>query len=256
MQSKEGKCVVCLKPISNSFTCSNQCAGLLSQSSKEVKILREQFNTPEKKKIREFLFKQIPELPFEKTPLGCNILDFWGGGLFSDYIIDQSITVKNHCDDVNLYELDSNKKLWPALRKYALIKNQDSLVQNQNITVIPYCGSLAEFVHKMTVKNHVSFDLIWLDYCGTYQNLREDTEFVKKISTPKTLIAVTVCRWADDAIDKRHREKDMGMIISDYLPLHRKIYEKYYTKKGNMIFNVFRASSKLLKQKWTTQLYG
>lgn len=244
---------LCEKPITRCFTCSPICAGKLAQSSKEVNILREQFNTPEKAKIRKYLYGLLTKVECEKPKAGLNILDFWGGGLFSDYVLDQHDTVKNHVDDVNLYELDSNKDLWPALRKYALLKNHCSHVKNHGYYVTPFCGSLAEFVQQTRVKNHQQLDLIWLDYCKTYKDLREDMQYVKQISSPKTVLAVTVSYWGDETIDRKHRTKNIESVINDYLPLHRQIKHESY---GIMEFYVFKAKSKLLKQAWTTQLYG
>lgn len=154
--------------------------------------LRSRFNNKDKQRVREYIFKNYlkPMRSCEEPRQICfTILDFWGGGLFSDYVISKSKEINKK---IILYEIDNNKKLWPDLIQYAKDKNQHRVVKNQRIDVKPFCGSLVNFVqnHVTSVKNQgVSVDLIWLDYCGTIK--QEDLEAIKSITGPKTVIILT-----------------------------------------------------------------
>ena len=197
------QCVICQKPIkscakpsTNCFTCSLSCASKLAWSTRYANQLRKRFSYPEKNKIREIIFKRYikPSCLCEKPIINCfNVLDFWGGGLFSDYVIDQIQCVKNPKTPVNLYEIDSDKKLFPALRKYAIEKNQHKVMKNQakGVKIVPFCGSLAEFVHKLNMKNQINTDLIWLDYCGMGDSLKEDLEVLSSLIGKKTNLVMT-----------------------------------------------------------------
>ena len=242
-------CPACDKKLQiNKRTCSWKCAGILAHSSKYANQLRKEFDNPEKQQIRKYLYKLIKNQGHSVNNHGGFVLDFWGGGLFSDYILDQEQRVNNHFIPV-LYEIDENPKLFPALKDYANRKNQECFVKNQRAYVQPFCGSLAKFVQGKNVNNQRMCDFIWLDYFGTFKKLRDDMEFVEKISEVDTIIAITLCRRGDDSIDRQSRKKDVATLVSDYLPLHRETFHKAYGGKSGMEIYIYKVSAKLRRMK-------
>lgn len=245
-QLKEGK-----------WTCTPQCAGKLASSWRVANDLKRKFNTEDKNYIREKLYSFIKNHTtlVQNQGTAVSILDLWGGGLFSDYILDRIKNVQNHGGFV-LYEIDNNPKLFPALKDYANRKNQNVHVKNQEVVVIPFCSSLAEFFHICTVKNQSLVDFIWLDYCGGIVNLRKDIELVKKVVGKDTIIAVTLMRARDNQIDGQNRHKSVDGIVSDYLPLHKRFYtHSYSSDAGNMELYVYKIDSKLKKFKYLSFLF-
>lgn len=161
--------------------------------NKTTQELRLRFDNKEKQQLRERIVNNYiikPNKLCEKPSPKCfTILDFWGGGLFPDYVISRIKEIKRK---IILYEIDNNKKLWPDLIQYAKDKNQNMSVKNQTVVVKPFCGSLANFIQHQQkhVKNHgCHVDLIWLDYCGTIK--QDDLEAIKSIVGPKTVIVLT-----------------------------------------------------------------
>jgi len=172
----------------------------LERSLKLKRELRKKFDTPGKSKIREFLFNKtiLPRRSCEEPIKSCiSILDFYGGGLNVDYIIkrvNQAGYVKNHGTFVKIYSIESNKQLWPAMIEHAKRVNQGQGVKNQNrfVKMIPFCGSLANFVHTQNVKNQISFDSIWLDYCDMGKGLEKDLRAIRPLVSQKTLLAISI----------------------------------------------------------------
>ena len=228
------KCVVCgkpwpgcEKPKHSCFTCSQSCAGKLAQSVKLTNILRKQFDNKEKNKIRQYIFNKFvkPSLICEEPVRKCfNILDFWGGGLFSDYVIDHRPDVKNHFNIVNLYEVEKDKKLFPALKKYAREKNHYKIVKNHVPNVIPICSSLAKFVQSHNVKNQRGFDLIWLDYCEAGGRKEKDIEYASRILKEGGVLAIT-CAWP---LSSKHT---INHFVDKYFPSFSLVKEKEYQGK-------------------------
>ena len=278
-------CVVCQKPLVKCerpnnlcFTCSPSCAGKLAASVREVNKAKKLYKAPAKERVREILYNKYikPHILCEKSESSCfNILDFWGGGLFSDYIIDHLNFVKNQSSDVNLYEIDQNKDFFPALRKYAYQKNQLGVVQNQLRTVyrhirgqaivvneddqsnsvnnqkssvIPFCGSLAKFVQFSYVNNQRQFDFIWLDYCKTIKQLENDLKLLKPFIKQETVIALSL--FAKNC----HRQ---GQILETNTALVQNIFDRvfgYYDMDiepivyKNMVVYVLKDKYKITKE--------
>jgi len=252
-------CSVCEKPIPiceepSPFCCSPSCSGKLAQSTRYVNEAKKQYKTKEKAAIREFLYKRYvkPKAICEEPRVLCfNILDFWGGGGFSDHIIDHSGGVKNHEPRVNLYEIEQDKKMWPALRKYAREKNHGPVVKNHSGHVIPFCGSLAEFVRLSNVKNQGALDFIWLDYCGNIKQAHDDLPLLHKVADERTTIAITAFCSRDGMISKKGRNLVLDGWVRESFPLHRKQKIFEYNGMGVFIYKVpsgvFRKLSYLFK---------
>ena len=241
----------CEEPDHLCFTCSPSCAGKLAYSRKEANLLRKQFNNKTKNDIRSYLIKHYIE-PSPKcvkpTPLCFRILDFWGGGLFVDAVIDQEGGVNNH-KSAELTTIDNNKSLYPALRAYAIKKNQQGTVKNQSVCVIPFCGSLAEYVHYQKVKNQRFFDFIWLDYCGSVTGIDSDIELLGKIANEKTTIVITVFRGRDSAINEKGRNLILDTYINQSFPLHKRVKDLIYkTDSGNMGTYIYKVPGSIFKK--------
>jgi SAM-dependent methyltransferase len=239
------KCPTCEKPIEeNKRTCSMQCAGKLAFSAKIANELRKKMGTKDKQKIREKLWKLIENhRRFVKNQgANVNVLDFWGGGLFADHVIDHCESVKNLNRRVNLYEIDSDPQLFPALRDYANRKNQGVNVKNHHLFVIPFCGSLAKYVHRKHVKNHNDFDFIWLDYCGTIgTEEQEDIRLCKQLLKENGILAISAFSAREKINFAQNRKEWIELNVKKVFPafsLYR-IYS-YMNGKSPMKTYVFK----------------
>lgn len=231
-------CVVCEKTIAPlcktntlMLTCSPSCAGKLAHSQALANKLRTQFDNADKNAVRHFLINKFvkPNLSCEEPLKDCRILDFWGGGLFVDAVL-------KHCQNVVITTLDSNKDLFPALRAHARRKNQTHSVKNHTPFVQPFCGSLAEYVQSCDVKNQISYDLIWLDYCGSIKGLDKDIQLLKPLVSNKTVIAITLFEGRDGTLNQEGRIRLATEYIKDTFPLFD--LDKYtrYTRMGVFIY--------------------
>ena len=127
---------------------------------------------------------------------------------------------------------------------------QKHLVSNlpQAECVQPFCGSLAEFIHPYTVDNHFCVDFIWLDYCGSVKCIHEDIQLLKKITTDKSIIAITVFRGRDSIINEEGRAMVIDGWIAESFPLHKRIKTwLYHEEGGNMGTYVFKVPSNYFK---------
>jgi hypothetical protein len=239
------KCVVCNKPIANVrnqtgiFTCSPSCAGKLAYSRREANKLRKQFDNEDKNQVRDYLIKHYiePMNVCEKPGRKCfRILDFWGGGLFADRVL-QLAAVHNQ-NLVEITTIDQEKNLFPALRAYAIKKNHEFGVKNHERPVIPFCGSLAEYVQRNPVKNQDRLDFIWLDYCGTVKQAFEDLPLVRKLASEKTTIAITAFCTRDGMINQRGRKMILDKNMEDNFPLHKRVKVITYNGMGVFIYKV------------------
>jgi len=129
----------------------------LEESQQYAEELRAKMDTPAKNEVRKWLFDNIvkpgieSEGDSEKPREIYSILDFWGGGLFSDYVLDHWLSVQNHTGDVQLIEIDSDPNLKLALEEY---QRQCNGVNNH--CVIAFSGTLRRFIkdHIIHVQNH------------------------------------------------------------------------------------------------------
>lgn len=143
------ECVVCGKvcgPL-HGQTKSRQCAGLLSNQVRVSAIrlrqsmvvrdrLRTLYDTPEKALSREIALGE----DLRALPPSSRVLDLYGGGLSAEWITQIR-------PDLELFEAETNRKLWPALRHDA-----------QQLGFTPIFGDFSRAPRKI--------DLIWLDFCG------------------------------------------------------------------------------------------
>lgn len=233
-------CPVCDKEIpENKRTCSMKCAGLLANSVRYANQLRAGFDNEEKREIRKELFSYIKKHIAGLKKDTYSIVDFWGGGLFSDYVIDHMLSVQNHVVLVNLYELDSNKKLFSALKDYANRKNHERSVKNQ-FYFVPFCGNLAKFIQQYDVKNHLNFDFIWLDYCGMVQ--KDDLSLLSDFVSDNTIIAITsflnVTSKSWQNIEFKMTTVNIEKIMFEYFPRLSLVKKNNYKK--NMATYIFK----------------
>lgn len=98
--------------------------------------LRTLYDTPEKALSREIALGE----DLRALPPGGRVLDLYGGGLSAEWI-------RQIRPDLELFEAETNRKLWPALRHDA-----------QRLGFTPIFGDFSKALRKI--------DLIWLDFCG------------------------------------------------------------------------------------------
>jgi hypothetical protein len=121
-------------------------------------------------------------------------------------------------------------------------------VKNHKVDVIPFCGSLAEYVHEINVKNQVILDFIWLDYCGSVTGIDKDIELLKKFANEKTTIVITVFRGRDSAINEKGRNLILDTYINQSFPLHKRVKELIYkTESGNMGTYIYKVPGSIFK---------
>jgi hypothetical protein len=233
-------CVVCGELTDKEYTCSSACAGKLSYSQRVANKERSKYANSKKRKVRKTLFNKYIKPRLDKN---TTIIDFWGGGGFSDYIIEEinQYNVDDQDKSVTLIEVDNNKKLYPALKKYAREKTTDF------INVVPYCGSLAEFCQKASDYHWKVADFIWLDYCGTIGNIDGDLEAMDNagIINNDTTLAVTLFKGRDSMVNKQARIRTLDGYITDYVPMFTRVSRKAY--KPRMGVYVYEADKTVNK---------
>lgn len=220
----------------------------MNNSLSLVEAARARYDTGIKNKIRQKLFQSgINSAMKRKVPSISvfNILDFWGGGLFSDFVIDHILpSYKN----IQLFEVEKDKTLHEDLFSYAQANTKN------NIFVVPVRSLLSKFLKQTQEKFH----FVWLDYCGTIIKknsknelaIKEDLELLDNHIFPWTTIAITLYRGHDSMIDSKLRSEVMDRIIQRsncvHLPAFQRVWEKEYKENGSAMGTyLYKVSKKL-----------
>lgn len=235
-----------------------KCAGTLAYSKRISNQLRKEMSCKEKQSIREKLWKLInQQVSVKNQSEGVKILDFWGGGIFADYILDQRGAVNNQITFV-LYELDNNPQLFPALRDYANRKNQRDFVNNQCESVIPVCSSLAKFVQTRLVSNQLPIDFIWLDYCGNInKEEQEDIQLCKDLLKDNGILAITTfCAREKGAFVSGKRKEWVEFNVQSVFPSFH-LFKAYNYQNGHspMATYVFKKKYKRLMKEVSNERF-
>lgn len=182
------------------------------------------YTSDAKRKLRSYLIDKYI-MPKVKKGKEVSVLDFFGTGQFVEQVIkrleNHKSFVNNQKGFVNLFEIEQDNKLQDYMKGFVdqirAVKNHES-----SVSITPFYGSLAEFVHKADVKNHWTIDLLWLDYCGMVEE--KDITVVEPLVNTNTAIVLTV----DLNVMEVHKRKTLERV-------------------DNMMENVFRKTFPLFR---------
>lgn len=226
-------CVVCEKSIKKSkFTCSDSCAGRLSNSMRYLESNKKLFISSQKESIQDSIFKFADNLRRSSGYKDLQVLEFFGAG---------GMTKKFFDNDFDVTTVEKDKKLLYAMKKLKIIWYRDKITIRKNRIKLV----------NMDLKDYLSnntprlYDIVYLDFCGPFS---DDKDHILKLimkhnRAERFLLFLTfnACRTHFKA-----ETKAFARTFGDILPVYLKSISKNKYDVKNLIQAKYRHGNQFL----------